>query len=62
MKQISIDTIESRTQAQDIAIEWQYWAGKQNLSMGELIDWQGYFEKLGEKFDLTEEFKENGIL
>lgn len=62
MKQISIDTIESRPQAQDIAIEWQYWAGEQNLSMGELIDWQRYFEKLGEKFDLTDEFRENGIL
>lgn len=35
---------------------------EQNLSYGELADWRGYFETLAEKFDLTEEFSENGVI
>jgi hypothetical protein len=32
------------------------------LSYGELAEWQAYFSELADKFDLVEEFKENGII
>lgn len=49
-------------EARQYAIDWQNWQVDQNLSYGELAEWQAIFTELGEKFDLTEEFKENGII
>lgn len=49
-------------EARDWAIEWQHWASEQSLSYGELADWADYFTELAERFNLTDEFKENGIL
>lgn len=49
-------------EARQHAIDFQSWAGDQSLSLGELAEWQSHFEALGERFGLTDEFKENGIL
>ncbi len=53
---------QTAEEARQYAIDWQKWASEQNLSYAELGYWQGVFLALGEKFDLTEEFKENGII
>jgi hypothetical protein len=53
---------KTKEEARDYAIRWQYWVAEQNLSYGELLKWGIYFERLGKKFKLTDEFKENGIL
>ena len=52
----------TREQARQYAINWQHWASTQELSYGELVEWQDYFTKVADKFDLQEEFKENGII
>ena len=57
-----IDTITTAEQARDKAIEWQDWQSEHSLSYGDYLEWAGYFTTLGEKFNLTEEFEENGIL
>ena len=54
--------ITSADEARDAAIEWSYWVSEQNLSYGELAEWQSFFEALAERFDLTEEFTENGVI
>ena len=54
--------ISSREEARQKAIDWQSWASEQSLPYGELADWQSYFTDLAERYDLTEEFKENGII
>lgn len=54
--------IDSADEARDHAQEWQTWASEQALSYGELSTYQAYFERLGKRFNLTDEFKENGIL
>jgi len=54
-------TVKTEGEARQYAIDWQNWASEQNLSYGELAEWGAVFAKLGEKFNLTEEFKENGI-
>jgi len=59
MKRIHINT---KREAEAYAIEWQQWASEQALYTSELVAWQEYFEELGERFDLLEEFKENGII
>lgn len=56
------NAIKTKEQARDKAIEWQHWQSQRSTSLDELIEWQNYFEELGKRFDLTEEFQENGIL
>lgn len=48
----------ARQQAKD----WQLWASEQSLSYGELAYYSNHFEKLGKRYGLIKEFKENGIL
>lgn len=62
MKMKAITAIKSKEEARQQAIDWQYWAGEQNLSYSEIADWAGYFRTLGKKYGLLKEFKENGIL
>lgn len=58
----AIPQIKTKAAARDMAITWQQYASEQDLSYSELAEYQGYFETLAKKFDLTEEFKENGII
>ena len=49
----------------NFAIDWQYWAGQQSLSMAELSDWYSAIEQLAMATgseELIKELKENGIL
>lgn len=64
-----IRNVDNEADARDAAIYWQQWAGEQNeigeeptLFTSDLVEWAEVFRELGEKFDLTEEFEENGIL
>lgn len=54
--------ITTKEEARQYAIDWQQWASEQSLSYGQLIEWQTIFSALANKFDLREEFEENGIL
>jgi len=54
--------INNAEEARQYAIDWQSWMSKQNLSYGELAEWQSYFQELAEKYDLEEEFNINGII
>lgn len=55
-------TITTQDQARAFAIKWQQWQADKNLSIGELAEWNGVFTKLALKFDLLNEFQENGII
>lgn len=52
----------TQDEARQQAIDWQNWASEQSLSYGELAEYQSYFATLANKFNLTEEFQENGII
>ena len=56
-----MENIKTKEKAQSFAIEWQQRTSEQRLSYKELHNWKVYFEELGKRFDLTEEFIENGI-
>lgn len=62
MKVKDIAAIETADEARQEAIDWQNWMSENHVSYGELANWAGYFETLANKFDLTEEFKDNGII
>lgn len=52
---------EMKEKVRNEAIDWQYNAANENYSYGELADWEGYFERLGRRYGLLTEFRENGI-
>ena len=59
---VSISKVKTKGEAQSIAIDFQSYASKKNLSYGELALYGGYFQTLAKKFHLTKEFRENGII
>ena len=54
--------LERKAKARKEAIRWQAEFQDHNYSYSELADWQAHFEKLGKRYGLTREFKENDIL
>lgn len=54
--------ITTQCDAIEFAQNWQSWSSEQSLSYGELAHYQGFIAELGEKYELTEEFKENGLI
>lgn len=47
--------------ARNIAIDWQQINSKQNMSYAEIAAAGDYFQKLGKRFGLLREFRENAI-
>ena len=58
----TVESIKTEVEARQYAIDWQSWQSEQSLSYGEMAKWAGFFTTLAEKFNLTQEFKENGIV
>ena len=52
---------EMKEKARNEAIDWQYNAANENYSYGELAAWYAHFERLGRRYGLLTEFRENGI-
>lgn len=50
-----------KERARDIAMDWQDSAREQNMSYAELNEAGDYFYKLGKRFGLLREFRENAI-
>lgn len=53
---------QQKEAARNRAIEWQLDFRNHSYSYSELCDFQEYFEKLGKRYGLTQEFLENGII
>ena len=52
---------EAKAMALELAIGWQHETSQRNISYGELADACERFNKLGKRFGLLGEFRENGI-
>jgi hypothetical protein len=59
---IDINKINNADEARDLAIVWQSWQAKKAFSYEEMYVMQNNFVELADKFNLTDEFKENGII
>ncbi len=57
-------TPKTKEEARQYAIEWQqkFADSEMGTDWKELCNWQAVFTALGKEFDLTDEFKENGII
>jgi len=58
----NISEIKTQQQAQNQAIEFQNFFSENSLSYGEIAKFNSYFKTIAKKFNLEEEFKENGII
>lgn len=52
---------EAKARARELAIDWQYETSQRNISYGELAEAGERFNKLGKRYGLLGEFRENGI-
>ena len=52
---------ERKEEIRQQAIDWQLDFSNRNYSWGELADWNDYFYKMGKRYGLLKEFRENGI-
>ena len=48
--------------ARQAAIDWQNDYANHNYSYDDLAAWQEHFRKLGKRYGLTAEFKDNGVI
>lgn len=62
MRLPNIEGISIAEHAIAVAQDFQIWASDESLSYAELTKAQSYFTILAAKFDLVEEFSENGII
>ena len=53
---------ELKNKAREEAKTWQLAISERNDSYGEFLEAQSKFEKLANRYGLTKEFKENGII
>lgn len=53
---------QKKEEARQEAINWQHEFSQHNYSYSELADWGDYFTKLGCRFGLLKEFRENAII
>lgn len=57
-----IENVNTKDDAREYAIFLQDWISKHKLSWQEILDLQNDLTILAKKFDLVEEFKENGMI
>lgn len=53
---------KTKSEARNQAIQWQVWQATQALSYSEILGWHDHFKTVARQFNLTAEFKENGII
>lgn len=58
----AIDTIKTADEARQYAIEWQEYASNNAMSWGQILNTLYDLQALAVKFNLQDEFRENGIL
>ena len=54
--------LKRKERAREKASEWQADFDNHSYSQSELVEWHIYFTKLGTRFGLIKEFRENGII
>lgn len=52
---------EKKAEVRERAIEWQYEFADRTMSWGEFAEETAEFERLGRRYGLLTEFRENGI-
>ena len=59
MKKIAVI---SREEAREQAIDFMNWQATKSMSYEEILEWRDYFYHIAKKYDLEDEFNENGVI
>lgn len=51
-----------KEEARQLAIDWQHQFADMDYSCSDLYEWQQKFYKIGKRYGLLKEFKENGVI
>jgi hypothetical protein len=54
--------LKTAEDARQQAIDWQIWKSNNSMSWEEVSRWSNHFTQTAKKFELTDEFSENGII
>lgn len=54
--------LQLQEEARQKAIDWQMKVSEKPMYMSELAEWNEYFRKLGKRYGLLKEFRENTII
>lgn len=54
--------LQLQEEARQKAIDWQMKVSEKPMYMSELAEWNEYFRKLGKRYGLLKEFRENAII
>lgn len=57
-----LERITTADQAREVGIDYQTYAAEASLSYGELVYYTNMLEDLAKRFDLLDEFRENGVI
>ena len=53
---------EQKEKARELAVQWQYDFANNNYNWEEIGNFTDFFTKLGKRYGLLKEFRENGVL
>ena len=53
---------EQKQRARELAVQWQYDFANNNYNWEEISEFTDFFTKLGKRYGLLKEFRENGVL
>ena len=53
---------QQKERARELAIQWQHEASEKSFFWSEIAEYCDYFYKLGKRYGLLKEFRENGII
>lgn len=53
---------EQKEKARELAVQWQYDFANNNYNWEEISEFTDFFTKLGKRYGLLKEFRENGVL
>ena len=53
---------EQKQKARELAVQWQYDFANNNYNWEEISEFTDFFTKLGKRYGLLKEFRENGVL
>ena len=53
---------EQKEKARELAVQWQYDFANNNYNWEEISEFTDFFTKLGKRYGLLKEFRENGVI
>lgn len=61
-QQKQYEAITTQDEARQFAIDFQHWQENQKMYWSEVAEWADVFQRLADKYNLQDEFMDNGLI